>query len=30
MTEFAKDFALFCCIVPSVSGIVILAATFFV
>jgi hypothetical protein len=29
MTEFAKDFALFCCMVPSVSGIVILAANFF-
>jgi hypothetical protein len=30
MTELAKDFALFCCILPSVSGVVILAATLLV
>jgi hypothetical protein len=30
MTELVKDFALFCCLVTSVSGIVITAATFVV
>jgi hypothetical protein len=30
MTQLVKDFALFCCLVPSVSGIVITAATFLV